>query len=45
MIPQELRLALEEAYPDAIDGAALEVESGRYESEELETAVAQLKQY
>lgn len=39
LIPQELRLALEEAYPDAIDQAALEVDSGRYEPEELETMV------
>lgn len=35
-LPQEdLRLALEEAYPEAIDRASLEVEEGRYQSDEL----------
>ncbi len=32
---EELRLAIEEAYLAAIDRAALEVEEGRYQSEEL----------
>lgn len=31
LTPGELGLALEEAYPDAIDKAALEVEEGRYD--------------
>jgi hypothetical protein len=35
LTPEELRLALEEAYPTAIDQASLEVEEGRYEPEEL----------
>lgn len=30
-----MRLALEEAYPDAIDQASLEVEEGRYDLDEL----------
>ena len=35
-LPQEdLRLALEEAYPEAIDRVSLEVEEGRYQSDEL----------
>lgn len=34
--PTELELALEEAYPSAIDAAALEVEEGRYQPDELE---------
>ena len=35
-LPQEdLRLALEEAYPEAIDRASLEVEEVRYQSDEL----------
>mgnify|MGYP000002789571 CR=1 FL=1 len=37
--PEELRLALEEAYPAAINKASLEVEEGRYEPEELEQMV------
>lgn len=37
--PEDLRLALEEAYPDAIDRASLEVEEGRYEPDELEQMV------
>lgn len=36
--PEELRLALEEAYPVAINKASLEVE-GRYEPDELEQIV------
>ena len=36
---EELRIALEEAYPDAIDRASLEVEEGRYLPEELEQLV------
>ena len=36
---EELRIALEEAYPDAIDRASLEVKEGRYEPEELEQMV------
>ncbi|MFB2919433.1 DUF29 family protein [Aerosakkonema funiforme] len=36
---KELRSALEEAYPQAIDRASLEVEEGRYEAEELEKLV------
>jgi hypothetical protein len=38
---EELNLALEEAYPRAIDKAALEVESGKYEPEELAELVNQ----
>jgi len=30
LTPEELRLALEEAYPTAIDQASLEVDEGRY---------------
>ena len=37
--PEELRLALEEAYPPALNEASLEVEEGRYEPEELEQLV------
>ena len=37
--PEELRLALEEAYPAAINKASLEVEEGRYEPDELEQMV------
>lgn len=37
--PEELRLALEEAYPAAINKASLEVEEGRYEPDELEQIV------
>lgn len=36
---EELRLALEEAYSEAIDRAAIEVEEGRYETSELEALV------
>ncbi|HEY9848368.1 MAG TPA: DUF29 family protein [Leptolyngbyaceae cyanobacterium] len=36
---EELRTTLEEAYPQAIDRASLEVEEGRYETEELEKLV------
>ena len=39
LTPEELRIALEEAYPDAIDRASLEVEEGRYLPEELEQLV------
>ena len=35
----ELRLALAEAYPAALDRASLEVEEGRYEPEELEIKI------
>lgn len=31
----DLQIALEEAYPEAIDRAALEVEEGRYQPEDL----------
>jgi hypothetical protein len=41
LTPEELRLALEEAYPTAIDQASLEVEEGRYEPEELAQKVNQ----
>ncbi|HAG79959.1 MAG TPA: hypothetical protein DCL61_02045 [Cyanobacteria bacterium UBA12227] len=41
LTPEELRLALEEAYPQAINQASLEVEEGRYEPEELEQRVSQ----
>ncbi|HBL12310.1 MAG TPA: hypothetical protein DD379_13055 [Cyanobacteria bacterium UBA11162] len=41
LTPEELRLALEEAYPQAINQASLEVEEGRYEPEELEQRVNQ----
>ena len=37
--PEELRLALEEAYSQAINEASLEVEEGRYEAAELEQRV------
>ena len=36
---EELRSALEEAYPSALDRASLEVEEGRYETEELAAKV------
>ncbi|MBW4490812.1 MAG: DUF29 domain-containing protein [Trichocoleus desertorum ATA4-8-CV12] len=36
---EELRMALEEAYPTAIDEASLEVAEGRYEPDELEQMV------
>lgn len=39
LTPEELRIALEEAYPDAIDRASLEVEEGRYLPEQLEQLV------
>jgi Domain of unknown function DUF29 len=38
---EDLRLALEEAYPQAINEASLEVEEGRYDANELETLVNQ----
>jgi hypothetical protein len=38
---EELRLALEEAYLQAINEASLEVEEGRYDAKELETLVNQ----
>lgn len=41
LTPEELRLALEEAYPTAIDQASLEVDEGRYEPEELAQKVNQ----
>jgi hypothetical protein len=41
LTPEELSIALEEAYPDAIDQASLEVEEGRYEPEELQQLVNQ----
>lgn len=37
--PEELRLAIEEAYPQAINEASLEVEEGRYDAVELEQLV------
>ena len=43
LTPEELRIALEEAYPDAIDRASLEVEEGRYLPEELEQLVNRLE--
>jgi Domain of unknown function DUF29 len=39
LTPEELRIALEEAYSQAINEASLEVEGGRYEPEELEQLV------
>lgn len=39
LTPEELYIALEEAYPDAIDQASLEVEKGRYLTEQLEQLV------
>jgi hypothetical protein len=39
LTPEELRLALEEVYPDAIDKAAIEVEEGRYDTAILEEMV------
>ncbi|MEB3182697.1 MAG: DUF29 family protein [Nostocaceae cyanobacterium] len=41
LTPEELRMALEEAYPNAIDRASLEVAEGRYEPEELENIINQ----
>jgi hypothetical protein len=38
--PEELRLALEEVYLDAINAAAEEVEGGRYDAATLETLVS-----
>ncbi|MFN9858850.1 MAG: hypothetical protein ACK556_12250, partial [Pseudanabaena sp.] len=32
---EELRLAIAEAYPEAVDRASVEVEEGRYEPKEL----------
>ena len=37
--PEELRLALEEAYPAALNRASLEVEEGRYYPDQLEQIV------
>jgi hypothetical protein len=37
--PEELRLALEVAYSQAINEASLEVEEGRYEAAELEQRI------
>lgn len=37
--PEELSLALQEAYPAAINTASLEVEEGRYQPDELEQLV------
>nr|WP_104546415.1 hypothetical protein [Chroococcidiopsis sp. TS-821] len=39
--PEDLRIALEEAYPEAIDRASLEVEEGRYQPDELAKKVNQ----
>lgn len=39
LAPEELRLALEEAYAQAINEASLEVKEGRYEPTELEQLV------
>jgi hypothetical protein len=39
--PEDLRIALEEAYPAAIDRASLEVEEGRYQPDELAKIVNQ----
>ncbi|MBE9191198.1 DUF29 family protein [Gloeocapsopsis crepidinum LEGE 06123] len=39
--PEDLRIALEEAYPAAIDCAALEVAEGRYQPDELAKIVNQ----
>lgn len=36
---EELRMALEEAYPQALNTASLEVAEGRYESDELEPMI------
>ena len=36
---EDLRLALEEAYPDAIDAASLEAAAGRYDAAALEQVV------
>ena len=41
LIPEELRLALEEAYPDAIKSASLEVKEGLYDSDTLEQMINQ----
>ncbi|MEA5511324.1 DUF29 family protein [Crocosphaera sp. UHCC 0190] len=38
---EELKLALIEAYPEAIDGASLEVEKGRYQPQQLEKMIDQ----
>ena len=39
LTPEELRVALEEAYSSAIDEASLEVAEGRYEPDELEQLI------
>lgn len=39
LTPEELYIALEEAYPEAIDRASLEVAEGIYQPEELEQLV------
>lgn len=36
---EELRIALEEAYPEAIDAASLEVAEGQYQPDELEQRI------
>jgi hypothetical protein len=41
LTPEELRLALEEAYPDAIKSASLEVKEGLYDSDTLEQMINQ----
>jgi Domain of unknown function DUF29 len=41
LIPEELRLALEEAYPDAVKSASLEVKEGLYDSDTLEQMINQ----
>lgn len=41
LIPEELRLALEEAYPDAIKSASLEVKEGLDDSDTLEQMINQ----
>jgi hypothetical protein len=42
LIPEELRLALEEAYPDAIKSASLEVKEGLYDSDTLEQMIGSI---
>lgn len=39
LTPEELKMALEEAYPIAMNAASLEVAEGRYEPDELEQIV------
>jgi hypothetical protein len=41
LTPEELKETLEEAYPQAINQASLEVEEGRYQPEELEKLINQ----